>query len=139
MAGFYEHYNEHVGLRKMRAFLTGCKTSLSLLLQGLSCKLLGLPLCFQPCMAVRVQSTNYRIMTRRSLAYGDKFRRNKIIPSSNMWHSVRSVHRYPSTGIYCVIKQKPTISSISLCQMGICTPQLIFRRDRRTTHKCVEF
>ena len=31
-----------------------------------------LPLRFQPCMAVRIQGTNYRIMTRCSLACGDK-------------------------------------------------------------------
>jgi len=60
----------------------------------------------------------------------DKVWRNTIIPSStlNTWHCVRSehrylsVHRYPSARIYCVIKQKPTILSITLCQMGICTP-----------------
>ena len=34
----------------------------------------------------------------------DKVRRKIIIPSStlNMWHCFHSVHRYPSTRIYCV-------------------------------------
>ena len=54
----------------------------------------------------------------------NKVRRNIIIPSSNLnvWHCVRSVHRYPSTRICCVIKQKPTTLSIALCQMGVRTP-----------------
>ena len=54
----------------------------------------------------------------------DKVRRNIIVPTStlNMWHCVGSVHRYPSTRIYCVTKHKPNTLSITLCQMGIRTP-----------------
>jgi len=54
----------------------------------------------------------------------DKVRRNIIVPTStlNMWHCAGSVHRYLSTRMYCVTKQKPNTLSITLCQMGIRTP-----------------
>ena len=71
----------------------------------------------------------------------DKVRRNIIIPSStlNMWHCVRSVHRCPSTRIYCALNRSP-LHWVLLCVKWVfARRQLIFRHDRRTAHNFVEF